>query len=114
MTEKSTLPPIDDAYRKAIVAGAVFLVCMEVMYFWLSGVPSFAIPSKDALGETAIGRDFLNIWFGAKSAFEGGPAIFFDFWNYNLYLQSISRPPTCTITSGPIRRTSSWSSGRSA
>ena len=87
MTEKSTLPPIDDAYRKAIVAGAVFLVCMEVMYFWLSGVPSFAIPSKDALGETAIGRDFLNIWFGAKSAFEGGPAIFFDFWNYNLYLQ---------------------------
>jgi len=87
MTEKFTLSPIDDAYRKAIVAGAVFLVCMEVMYFWLSGVPSFAIPSKDALGETAIGRDFLNIWFGAKSAFNGGPAIFFDFWNYNLYLQ---------------------------
>ena len=87
MTQKFPLSPIDDVYRKAIVAGAVFLVCMEVMYFWLSGVPSFAIPSKDALGETAIGRDFLNIWFGAKSAFNGGPAIFFDFWNYNLYLQ---------------------------
>jgi hypothetical protein len=87
MTQKFPLSPIDDAYRKAIVAGAVFLVCMEVMYFWLSGVPSFAIPSKDALGETAIGRDFLNIWMGGKSAFAGGPAIFFDFWNYNLYLQ---------------------------
>src|SRR5262245_63341295 len=87
MNEGSPLSPIDDAYRKAIVAGAVFMVCMEVMYFALSGVPSFAIPSKDALGETAIGRDFLNIWIGGKSAFNGGPAVFFDFWNYNLYLQ---------------------------
>jgi len=81
------LSPIDDTYRKAIVAGAVFMICMEVMYFWLSGVPSFAIPSTDAVGETAIGRDFLNVWMGAKSAFNGGPAIFFHFWNYNLYLQ---------------------------
>jgi len=44
MTQKFPLSPTDDVYRKAIVAGAVFLVCMEVMYFWLSGVPSFAIP----------------------------------------------------------------------
>jgi hypothetical protein len=87
MSQGSPLSPIDDAYRKAIVAGAVFLVCMEIMYFWLSGVPSFSIPSKDALGETAIGRDFLNIWMGGKAAFDGGPAIFFDFWNYNIYLQ---------------------------
>jgi alpha-1,2-mannosyltransferase len=78
---------IDDVYRKATVAGGVFLLCMEVRYFWLSGVPSFFIPSKDAVGETAIGRDFLNIWMGAKSAFNGGPAIWFDFWNYNIYLQ---------------------------
>jgi alpha-1,2-mannosyltransferase len=82
------LSPTDDAYRKAVVAAAVFMVCMEVMYFALSGVPSFAIPSMEAVGETAaIGRDFLNIWMGAKSAFHGGPGIFFHFWSYNLYLQ---------------------------
>jgi hypothetical protein len=78
---------MDDAYRKATAAGLAFLVCMEVMYFALSPAPSFRIPSMDAVGETAIGRDFLNIWIGAKSAFAGGPAPFFDFWNYNLYLQ---------------------------
>ena len=87
MTQAAPLTPTDDAYRQAIVAGAVFMLCMEVMYFWLSGVPSFRIPSVDALGETAIGRDFLNIWIGGKSAFNGGPAVFFDFWYYNLYLQ---------------------------
>ena len=80
-------PTMDEAYRKATAAGLAFLVCMEVMYFALSPAPSFRIPSMDAVGETAIGRDFLNIWIGAKSAFAGGPAVFFDFWNYNLYLQ---------------------------
>lgn len=83
----TALSPLDDSYSKATVAGAVFMVCTGVLYFWLSGVPSFAIPSKDALGGTAIGRDFLNIWMGGKSALNGGPAMFFDFSNYNVYLQ---------------------------
>ena len=83
----TAVPTMDDAYRKATAAGLAFLVCMEVMYFALSPAPSFWVPSMDAVGETAIGRDFLNIWIGAKSAFAGGPAVFFDFWNYNLYLQ---------------------------
>jgi alpha-1,2-mannosyltransferase len=80
--------PIADVYRKAIVAAAAFLVCIEVMYFWVSGVPSFFVPSIDRVGQTAIGRDFLNIWMGGKSAFTGGPSAFFDFWNYNIYLRS--------------------------
>src|ERR1044072_901430 len=83
----TAVPTMDDAYRKATAAGLAFLVCMEVIYFALSPAPSFRIPSMDAVGETAIGRDFLNIWIGAKSALAGGPAPFFDFWNYNLYLQ---------------------------
>lgn len=87
MAAMTAVPSMDDAYRKATAAGLAFLVCMEVMYFAFSPAPSFWIPSMDGVGETAIGRDFLNIWMGAKSAFAGGPAVFFDFMNYNLYLQ---------------------------
>jgi alpha-1,2-mannosyltransferase len=83
----SARSPIDEGYRKATVAGASFLVCMEVTYFWLSGVPSFFIPTKEAAADTAIGRDFLNTWMGGKSAFSGGPAIWFDFQNYSIYLR---------------------------
>jgi len=79
---------MDEAYRKATAAGLAFLVCMEVMYFALSPAPSFWIPSMDAIGQTAIGRDFLNIWIGGRAALSDGPAVFFDYWAYNVYLQS--------------------------
>ena len=82
------LSSIDDAYRKATAAGLAFLVCMEVMYFVLSPAPSFWVPSMDAIGKTAIGRDFLNIWIGGRAALSDGPAVFFDYWAYNVYLQA--------------------------
>jgi alpha-1,2-mannosyltransferase len=88
MTNAAQKPTIEDTYRNFTAAGLVFLLCMEVMYFWLSDPPSFRIPSLDAIGNTAIGRDFLNIWIGGRAALGEGPAAFFDFWIYNLYLQS--------------------------
>ena len=84
----SAVPTMDEAYRKATAAGLAFLVCLEVMYFVLSPAPSFWIPSMDAIGQTAIGRDFLNIWMGGRAALSDGPAVFFDYWAYNVYLQA--------------------------
>ena len=81
------VPTMDEAYRKATAAGLAFLVCLEVMYFALWPVPSFWVPSQDGVAGTAIGRDFLNVWMGGKSAFSGGPAVWFDFPNYTVYLQ---------------------------
>jgi hypothetical protein len=62
---------------------------MEAGYFWLSGVPSFHVPSMDAVGQTAVGRDFLNIWIGGRAALADGPAAWFDFLTYNTYLQAV-------------------------
>lgn len=84
----TAVPTMDEAYRKATAAGLAFLVCLEVMYFVLSPAPSFWIPSMDAIGQTAIGRDFLNIWIGGRAALSDGPAVFFDYWAYNVYLQA--------------------------
>ena len=79
---------MDDAYRKATAAGLAFLVCMEVMYFALSPAPSFSNSrrwTRSARPRSAA-TSSTSGW-AAKSAFAGGPAVFFDFWNYNLYLQ---------------------------
>jgi alpha-1,2-mannosyltransferase len=79
---------IEDSYRNLTAAALAFMVCMEVMYFVLSPAPSFRIPSMDGIGQTAIGRDFLNIWIGGRAALTDGPAAFFDYWHYNVYLQA--------------------------
>jgi hypothetical protein len=82
-------PPASIAanYARLAVAGAAFLFAIEFAYFMLSGIPSFWVPSLDALGQTAIGRDFLNTWMGGRSAFAGGPVAWFDAPAYNKFLR---------------------------
>lgn len=84
---------IEDNYARLTVAGATFFFCIEFVYFMLSGTPSFYMPSLDALGQTAIGRDFLNTWIGGRSAFSGGPAPWFDAYAYNQYIRHLLDVP---------------------
>jgi hypothetical protein len=79
-------PPQEDFYQKFTVAGAVFFGVLELTYFLFSS-PAFYLPSPDAFGATAIGRDFLNVWMGGRSALADGPAPWFDFHAYNLFLR---------------------------
>jgi alpha-1,2-mannosyltransferase len=87
MTSVAPKPSIEDTYRNFAAAGLAFMVCMEAMYFWRAGVPSFWTPSLDGIAGAALGRDFLNVWMGGKSAFAGGPAVWFNFFDYSVYLQ---------------------------
>jgi putative flippase GtrA len=80
--------PQADFYAKFTVAGATFFAVLEIAYFLFSGPPSFWMPSVDAFGGTAVGRDFLNAWVGGRSAFGAGPAAWFDFTAYNDYLHT--------------------------
>ena len=81
--------PQTDFYAKFTVAGATFFAVLEIAYFAFSDTPSFWLPSVDAFGGTAIGRDFLNAWVGGRSAFGAGPAPWFDFTAYNDYLHTL-------------------------
>ena len=78
---------IDSNYARLTVAGATFFFCIEFLYFVLSDTPSFYVPTLDAIGQTAIGRDFLNTWMGGRSALADGPAAWFDARVYNQYLR---------------------------
>ncbi|HUN50508.1 MAG TPA: glycosyltransferase family 87 protein, partial [Candidatus Sulfotelmatobacter sp.] len=40
-----------------------------------------------------VGRDFINTWMGARSAFAGGPAPWFDFNAYNEAVRQVSGHP---------------------
>ncbi len=94
MARRFLLPAsIDANYARLTVAGATFLFCIEFIYFMLSDTPSFYMPSLDALGQTAIGRDFLNTWMGGRSAFAGGPAAWFDAPVYNKFLREFMGVP---------------------
>ncbi|KAB2920463.1 MAG: DUF2029 domain-containing protein [Hyphomicrobiaceae bacterium] len=86
-------PPRDDFYDKFIVAGAVFMASIEVAYFLLSNTPSLYLPTIEAPGQTAIGRDFLNIWMGGRSALANGPAAWFDLHTYNQFLRDFMGRP---------------------
>ena len=61
------------------VGTTVFAVMFEAGYLLTSA------PPYDGLGYL-IGRDFVNTWMGAHSAFAGGPAAWFDFDTYNAAL----------------------------
>src|SRR5581483_1453312 len=79
---------LNELYTKWTVAGAVFFVALEACYWYLSGAPSFSKPSVD-FNTYAVGRDFINTWMGGRSAFEGGPAAWFDMANYNAALREM-------------------------
>jgi hypothetical protein len=94
MARPSLLPAsIDTNYARLTVAGATFFFCIEFIYFMLSDTPSFYMPSLDALGQTAIGRDFLNTWMGGRSALADGPAAWFDAPVYNKFLREFMGVP---------------------
>jgi hypothetical protein len=88
-----TTPASEDLFAKFTVAGAVMIVCLEAMYYGFSGVPSFWMPSVDAFHKTAIGRDFLNVWMGGRSALADGPLGWFDLHTYNVYLREFLNQP---------------------
>jgi hypothetical protein len=69
--------PADGVYEKLTVAGGVFFLVLETIYFFSSGLPAFDIPSADAFG-AIIGRDFVTVWMGGRVALVGGPAPWFD------------------------------------
>jgi hypothetical protein len=82
---------IDDLYAKCAFGAGVMLVIVEVMYL-LSSHPAYFRPSWDAVGGP-VGRDFVNVWIGARSVFAGGPpAGWFDAETYNAAVRAMLPP----------------------
>jgi alpha-1,2-mannosyltransferase len=82
----------DDLYAKCAFGAGVMLVVVEVIYFAAWRQPAFFRPSWDVMGGP-IGRDFLNVWMGARSVFAGGPAGWFDADAYNAAVRAMLPPP---------------------
>lgn len=81
---------VDDLYAKCAFGSAVLLAVANGVYL-LASHPAFFQPSWDALGGP-VGRDFLNLWVGARSAFTGGPANWFDADTYNAAVRAMLPP----------------------
>jgi hypothetical protein len=71
-----------ELYSKLTVAAAAFFVVLEGCYLVTSVLHGGLHPPVDVSGY-AIGRDFINVWMGGRSAFAGGPAAWFDLPAYN-------------------------------
>jgi alpha-1,2-mannosyltransferase len=72
----------EELYSKLTVAAAAFFLVLEGCYLATSALHGGLHPPIDVSGY-AIGRDFINVWMGGKSAFAGGPAPWFDLAAYN-------------------------------
>jgi alpha-1,2-mannosyltransferase len=83
---------VDDLYAKCAFGAVVLLVVAEGLYFALWPHPAFFRPSWDVM-DGPFGRDFLNVWMGARSVFAGGPAGWFDADTYNAAVQAMLPPP---------------------
>jgi alpha-1,2-mannosyltransferase len=82
----------EDAYARLTFAGGVFFLVVALLYFCSAQTFSLIRPPIDAFG-FAVGRDFVNSWMGARSAFSGGPAAWFDLPTYNAAIKElIGRP----------------------
>lgn len=84
---------IDDLYAKCAFGSGVMLVIMEAIYLLWSH-PAFFRPSWGVMSDP-VGRDFVNVWMGARSVFAGGPAGWFDADTYNAAVRAMlpSAPP---------------------
>jgi hypothetical protein len=80
-----------DLYAKLTVAAAVFFVTLEIAYLTVAGVPPVLAPWVDATN-FVLGRDFLNMWMGARAVFHGDPAAWFDLNTYNAALRDMLGP----------------------
>lgn len=81
---------LDDLYAKCAFGSGVMLVIVEVVY-WVSSHPVSFRPSWDVMGGP-VGRDFINVWMGARSVFAGGPATWFDAGTYNAAVRAMLPP----------------------
>ena len=88
MSASAAPSPVEDLYAKWTVAAAVFFVSLEAAYFVLAGLPPLAMPWIDGTG-FVVGRDYLNMWMGARAVFEGDPAAWFDHRTYNEALRDM-------------------------
>jgi hypothetical protein len=77
-----------DLYAKLTVAAAIFFVTLEAAYLTVAGLPPSLSPWVDATN-FVLGRDFLNMWMGARAVFHGVPAAWFDLNAYNAALRDM-------------------------
>lgn len=81
---------LDELYAKCAFGAGVMLVIMEAIYL-LSSHPAFFRPSWGVMSDP-VGRDFVNVWMGARSMFAGGPAGWFDADTYNAAVRAMLPP----------------------
>jgi hypothetical protein len=68
-----------------LIGSALFAIAFEALYFW------FCKPPLDGM-HYLIGRDFLNMWIGARAALNGHIDILFDTQRYNALVQRLFSP----------------------
>ncbi|HEX4411793.1 MAG TPA: glycosyltransferase family 87 protein [Xanthobacteraceae bacterium] len=92
--DRATLAPApgqdsaQDTYAKLTVAAAIFFITLEIAYLAVAGVPTTLAPWVDATN-FVLGRDFLNMWMGARAVLHGDPAAWFDLNAYNAALRDM-------------------------
>ena len=113
LAHKLVLPaPGPEFYARFIVAGGAMFASAEIAYFLFSPAPSFFMPSVDGFGGTAYRPRLPQHLDGRPLGAGGGPGRLVRF-------PRLQRPAAGDVrhhraaTSGPIRRTSCCSSGRS-
>lgn len=84
--------PPADFYRNCTIVCAVVFAALLLAYV-VASWPGFRLPTREVLGGTAFGKDFLNTWMGGRSALGQGPAAWYDFTTYNLYLRALTGTP---------------------
>jgi alpha-1,2-mannosyltransferase len=92
MSARPPAPIAQTVYLACTVAAAGLLLSLLVLDLKLAIEQSFPSFILDSAG-FQIGRDFLNTWMGAKSAFSGGPAAWFDFHVYNDAVRKVTGDP---------------------
>ena len=86
------VPDAETAYLVFTIAAVALCLAFLDLDFTILKAQSFAAFAFDPSGYP-IGRDFLNTWMGARSAFAGGPAPWFDFAAYNAALRDVTGHP---------------------
>jgi alpha-1,2-mannosyltransferase len=89
---RAPAPSVETAYFAFTLAAGGILLAVLISDFQLAAAQSFPNFILDS-GGFPVGRDFLNTWMGAKSAFSGGPAAWFDFHVYNEAVQQVTGDP---------------------
>lgn len=77
--------PRHPSYTGYLIGSALFWIAFEALYFW------FCKPPLDGM-HYLIGRDFLNMWMGARAALTGHTHILFDTHRYNALVHQLFSP----------------------